>query len=89
MILNDDKLSTQARSELESLGSVNPLWRKYRWPDSQQDSQDPTQSQTEKYFYANMYNGELSLEKPVIKSSLRGGILADEMGLGKPYLHLH
>ena len=83
MILNDDKLSTQARSELESLGSVNPLWRKYRWPDSQQDSQDPTQSQTEKYFYANMYNGELSLEKPVIKSSLRGGILADEMGLGK------
>ena len=62
MILNDDKLSTQARSELESLGSVNPLWRKYRWPDSQQDSQDPTQSQTEKYFYANMYNGNFLLK---------------------------
>ena len=38
---------------------------------------------TSKYFYGNMYSGELSLEPPLIKSSLRGGILADEMGLGK------
>ncbi|RCK54666.1 DNA repair protein RAD5 [Candida viswanathii] len=85
MLLNDDKLSTQAREELESLGTVNPLWRKYRWPDYHDDgdSPQPTQVQTDKYFYANMYNGELSLEPPVIKSSLRGGILADEMGLGK------
>ncbi|KAL6452653.1 RAD5 DNA repair protein RAD5 [Candida maltosa Xu316] len=80
---NEGQLSTQSREELESLSTMNPLWRKYKWPDSTQDSQDPTQSQTEKYFYANMYNGELSLEKPVIKSSLKGGILADEMGLGK------
>ena len=62
---------------------MNPLWRKYKWPYATEATQDPTQNQTEKYFYANMYNGELSLEKPVIKSSLRGGILADEMGLGK------
>ena len=83
MLLNEDKLSSQSRKELENLGTMNPLWRKYKWPYATEATQDPTQNQTEKYFYANMYNGELSLEKPVIKSSLRGGILADEMGLGK------
>ncbi|KHC82395.1 DNA repair protein RAD5 [Candida albicans P78042] len=83
MLSNEDKLSSQSRKELENLGTMNPLWRKYKWPYATEATQDPTQNQTEKYFYANMYNGELSLEKPVIKSSLRGGILADEMGLGK------
>ncbi|CAI5756805.1 unnamed protein product [Candida verbasci] len=73
-ILAGEKVTTQARANIEDNGSMNPLWRKYKWPTPDNDN---------KYFYANLYNGELSLEKPIIKSTLKGGILADEMGLGK------
>ncbi|KAG7663418.1 RAD5 [[Candida] subhashii] len=87
-------LSTQGRRNIQEneSGTMNPLWRRYKWPRDRSFGNDssttstPTQGNSQdnnKYFYANMYNGELSIEKPIIKNSLRGGILADEMGLGK------
>ncbi|KAI5953864.1 RAD5 [Candida margitis] len=89
--MGEDKLPLETRKNIEEAGTMNPLWRKYRWPSSGHASQnhgDATQSHSQghsddNYFYANLYNGELSLEKPIIKTSLQGGILADEMGLGK------
>ncbi|KAK6454682.1 ATPase/DNA helicase [Scheffersomyces xylosifermentans] len=84
----DVEFSTQSKQNVRegSEGVLNPLWRRYKWPRdmSFQSSQTANQESNEaKYFYANMYNGEMSIEKPLLKSSLRGGILADEMGLGK------
>ncbi|KAI5957480.1 RAD5 [Candida theae] len=87
--LGQDMLPSETRKNIEDAGTMNPLWRKYRWPNDgslSQSGNNSTQahSQTQdNYFYANLYNGELSLEKPIIKTSLQGGILADEMGLGK------
>ena len=87
--MGEDKLSLETRKNIEEAGTMNPLWRKYRWPsedDTMQTRVGSTQLSTQNqdnYFYANLYNGELSLEKPIIKTSLQGGILADEMGLGK------
>ncbi|KAK6197099.1 ATPase/DNA helicase [Scheffersomyces amazonensis] len=63
-------------------GIMNPLWRKYRWPKNNNNNIN-NDTIDYPYFYANMYNGELSLEKPIIKASRKGGILSDEMGLGK------
>ncbi|CAK9440423.1 uncharacterized protein LODBEIA_P45230 [Lodderomyces beijingensis] len=93
---DDDKLSAESRKNIDETGMVNPLWRKYKWPGAAvvssqkieltQLSPSSTQNQADngcKFFYANLYNGELSLEKPVIRTSVKGGILADEMGLGK------
>ncbi|KAI5951962.1 RAD5 [Candida jiufengensis] len=83
------QLSTETRKSIEETGVMNPLWRKYKWPvfgsnpEEVQQTQVATQSQSDNYFYANLYNGELSIEKPIIKTSVKGGILADEMGLGK------
>jgi DNA repair protein RAD5 len=70
---------------------MNPLWKEFRWPKdrSWRASRDksftssPESEGDSKFFYANLYSGELSLTKPVLKSLCRGGILADEMGLGK------
>ncbi|ODV79661.1 ATPase/DNA helicase [Suhomyces tanzawaensis NRRL Y-17324] len=90
---NSSSLSTQSKNSIKEReeGMMNPLWRRYKWPrdtSAQSATPESTQSQSQsqssaKYFYANMYNGELSVEKPLIKSTLKGGILADEMGLGK------
>jgi DNA repair protein RAD5 len=83
-----DALSTQSRRTIEEReeGVMNPLWRRYKWPKdmslSASNSQD-IHSQEGRYFYANMYNGEMSIEKPMIRTMLKGGIIADEMGLGK------
>lgn len=58
---------------------MHPLWQQFKWPpqpDSVSVEADPS-------FYANLYNGELSLSFPRQKKSVLGGILADEMGLGK------
>lgn len=83
-------LSTQARRTIKDKdqGMMNPLWNVFEWPKDtsfeQGLSTDNDNSQSgDKHFYANMYNGELSLEKPILKTLVRGGILADEMGLGK------
>lgn len=71
-------LSTQKKTAIRDLdkGVVNPLWSVFKWPS------DGTE-QEEDFFYGNMYNGELSREKPMVKNFLKGGVLADEMGLGK------
>lgn len=76
---DDEAISTQKKKAIrEDEGVVDPLWITIRWP------VDPDGEQHEgECFYANTYNGELSLEKPIVKSLLKGGILADEMGLGK------
>lgn len=55
----------------QNQGIMNPLWKQFHWPGSNTP------------FYGNLYSGELSLDKPMIESRVRGGILADEMGLGK------
>lgn len=85
----DGNLSTQSKHFIQERedGVFNPLWRKYKWPnDTSYDSLKRNKSQQgsgTKYFYANMYNGELSIEMPILKTALKGGIIADEMGLGK------
>lgn len=83
----ENALSLQDIAELKTMeeGTMNPLWKTFKWPKSKvpEDSETDDNMLTSKYFYGNMYSGELSLEPPLIKSSLRGGILADEMGLGK------
>lgn len=86
-----NNLSTQSRTLIKSReeGVFNPLWRKYKWP--KDISYDNLKAKTigarrgsgSNYFYANMYNGELSIEVPILKTALKGGIIADEMGLGK------
>lgn len=85
----ENALSLESRKYIAESGTMNPLWRKFKWPNAQVSLQDiqptqyATQGQRDACFYANLYNGELSLERPMIKTSLKGGILADEMGLGK------
>ncbi|EGV66007.1 hypothetical protein CANTEDRAFT_119056 [Yamadazyma tenuis ATCC 10573] len=75
----EESFTSQSIDELQLMedGVMNPLWKTFRWP--KLESKDVHSD----VFYGNMYSGELSLQKPLIKSSLRGGILADEMGLGK------
>lgn len=66
---------------------MNPLWKEFKFPKDR--SWPVTQNELlrqnfpDSVFYANLYSGEFSLEKPVLRSIVRGGILADEMGLGK------
>lgn len=66
---------------------MNPLWKEFKWPKDRSwpvmRDENLRQSYKESYFYGNLYSGEFSLEKPILKSLCRGGILADEMGLGK------
>lgn len=82
---DSDSFSTQKREALSNQddGIMNPLWSVFKWP---VDIGAPDTG--EGFFYANLYNGELSLDKPIMKNALRGGILADEMGLGKTILTL-
>lgn len=63
--------------------SLSPLWRKCEWPNDAARISEGTESKNERYFYANIYSGVLSLSKPEIVLNVRGGIIADEMGLGK------
>lgn len=83
-------LSTQAKHTIKDKdqGMMNPLWNIYEWPmdtsfEKGLSAANDNSQNNDKHFYANMYNGELLLEKPILKSLVRGGILADEMGLGK------
>lgn len=77
-----ENFSTQKRQAIrQDDGVVNPLWSKYKWPSDPQNDND-SQSEDD-FFYANLYNGEMSITKPMMKSFVKGGILADEMGLGK------
>lgn len=81
-VSNGEVLSTQKKQAIrdQDEGVVNPLWSVFKWP---KDPLHDEEQNEEEFFYGNMYNGELSREKPMVKSFLRGGILADEMGLGK------
>lgn len=67
---------------------INPLWKEFEWPKDRswrvsRDKNYFNLDDDSKLFYANLYSGEFSLTKPILKSICRGGILADEMGLGK------
>ncbi|CCH46059.1 putative ATPase/DNA helicase [Wickerhamomyces ciferrii] len=66
---------------------MNPLWKEFKWPKDRSwavmRNEDLRKNYDQKCFYANLYSGEFSLEKPILKTLCRGGILADEMGLGK------
>lgn len=67
---------------------MNPLWKEFRWPKDRswvvmrKESLRPF-FKGEDFFYGNLYSGEFSLEKPILRNFCKGGILADEMGLGK------
>lgn len=76
-----DCLSKEANDLSVDGNSMNPLWKRFRWPGKvkNESSSDPKGE----FFYANLYTGEFVIEKPVIKTMIKGGILADEMGLGK------
>lgn len=87
---SEEALSLQQIIDMKSKeeGAMNPLWKIFKWPEAGEigetgEYQENQSAMSGKYFYGNMYSGELSLTPPLIKSSLRGGILADEMGLGK------
>lgn len=79
-------LSKEAAEMSIDGNSMNPLWKKFSWPNNQiskHNDHDDDDDEGEKFFYANLYTGEFSTVKPVIKAMVNGGILADEMGLGK------
>lgn len=68
---------------------MNPLWKQFKWPKDrswvvnrmkEKSNDDPS---SELFFYANLHTGDFSLEKPILKTMIKGGILSDEMGLGK------
>lgn len=65
---------------------MHPLWQAIEWPDQtghEEKTSTPARPDTQTEFYANMFNGEMSLRFPSVVKSIMGGILADEMGLGK------
>lgn len=66
---------------------MNPLWKCFKWPKDMSWTAQRIQEHAEmdfgKFFYANLHTGEFCLEKPVLKTLMKGGILSDEMGLGK------
>lgn len=83
----DEICPTQRRAAIRRTDDdvMNPLWSIFRWP---KDPQGEPSANNSDHFYANLYNGEFSTEKPLVKNFLKGGILADEMGLGKTILTL-
>ncbi|CAR25823.1 ZYRO0A08932p [Zygosaccharomyces rouxii] len=66
---------------------MNPLWKCFKWPKDMswtaQRMEDHTEVDLGKFFYANLHTGEFCLEKPILKTMMKGGVLSDEMGLGK------
>ncbi|KAH3675427.1 hypothetical protein WICMUC_002716 [Wickerhamomyces mucosus] len=71
----------------EDGNTLNPLWKEFKWPKDRSwavmRKEDLREKHVKTVFYGNLYSGEFSLERPILKSLCRGGILADEMGLGK------
>lgn len=84
---SEEVLSTQSKETIResSDGLMNPLWKAFRWPPDRSifKTEEVTPTLSGENFYGNLYSGELSMDRPIIKSAVRGGILADEMGLGK------
>ncbi|TID28054.1 hypothetical protein CANINC_002735 [Pichia inconspicua] len=87
--INNEDLDTEVRDfvikQLQSTeNSINPLWREYSWPEiPSRINHTQLPEDCSDTFYFNLYKGNCSLFKPLIKSTCKGGILADEMGLGK------
>lgn len=81
--------SSQIKSNIPGLkeNALHPLWSKFRWPEDKSlemlGETCRSNDNNHEFFYANIFNGELSLKPPLAKTLLKGGILADEMGLGK------
>lgn len=77
------------QEDVDKTEPMNPLWQEFKWPQQPATLAPPpgdfddNDLDTQDCFYANLYNGDLSLSFPKQKKSVRGGILADEMGLGK------
>lgn len=83
MLRSERELENDAQSS-----QMNPLWKEFRWPKDRSWAVMRKESLRPRFegdgiFYGNLYSGEFSLEKPVLKNMCKGGILADEMGLGK------
>lgn len=78
----------ELESNDDSSELMNPLWKAFKWPKDRswvvmrKESLRP-RFEGQDSFYGNLYSGEFSLEKPILKNQCKGGILADEMGLGK------
>ncbi|KAM9909001.1 hypothetical protein OXX79_000036 [Metschnikowia pulcherrima] len=82
-VVDGENLSTQRMQNIrEDKGVMNPLWKEFRWPKDRQLDGSVVHHEN-KSFYANLYNGEFSIDRPIVQNVLKGGILADEMGLGK------
>ncbi|AOA63834.1 DNA repair protein [Komagataella phaffii CBS 7435] len=72
------------------LNKLHPLWKAYKWPEDRswsnvklsENSHDSSFSSSKEFYY-NIYSGNFSFTKPLLKNASKGGILADEMGLGK------
>ncbi|CCD25000.1 DNA helicase RAD5 NDAI_0E01840 [Naumovozyma dairenensis CBS 421] len=67
---------------------MNPLWKQFKWPKdmswaAQKLSGSSILVDSDIFFYANLHTGEFSVNKPVLKTMMKGGLLSDEMGLGK------
>lgn len=85
-----DKLSTSNEIEGIDENMMNPLWKQFEWPKDMswtgqrsKEGKELTSEISERFFYANLHTGEFSVERPVLKTMMKGGILSDEMGLGK------
>lgn len=83
-----NRLSTSQEVADLNDNMMNPLWKQFEWPKdmswaTQKLSGNRVDLNEDRYFYANLHTGEFSIEKPVLKTLIKGGILSDEMGLGK------
>ena len=63
---------------METIQMAKGSWAVNRMKEKSNDDLD-----SNLFFYANLHTGDFSLEKPILKTMIKGGILSDEMGLGK------
>ncbi|EDO18863.1 hypothetical protein Kpol_1023p32 [Vanderwaltozyma polyspora DSM 70294] len=83
-----DKVSKYEYDSDKNATTMNPLWKQFKWPndmswDGQRNKESNSNYPDGLFFYANIHSGKYSMEKPTLKSLVKGGILSDEMGLGK------
>lgn len=85
-----DKIPLSESDQEIDENMMNPLWNQFEWPKDMswaaQKMKEGTNDELgndDRFFYANLHTAEFSTEKPVLKTTMKGGILSDEMGLGK------
>ncbi|ODQ63151.1 hypothetical protein NADFUDRAFT_39087, partial [Nadsonia fulvescens var. elongata DSM 6958] len=91
MVDKEERVINTPKSNSDTMKEpMHPLWQEFKWPTPPSDlllatpmSTDTSTGKFTDTFYVNFYSGELSVEYPTQKKTVRGGILADEMGLGK------